>query len=155
MAALANPYGRALVGAGTRYRLSAGADRVVLRDPHGRVLWHADRVTGPGAGLARAGFTKYAVASVDVAVPVPPFGAEVLRALAACGVVFASPDPAVRAALAALAVVAVEDPDSVDDLAGYALSVQAARQAALSADPALRRTALAGDGTCPLPAVSA
>src|SRR5690606_35187461 len=83
MAALANPYGRTLVGAATRYRLSAGADRVVLRDPHGRVLWHADRVTGPGAGLARAGFTKYAVASVDVAVPVPPFGAEVLRALAA------------------------------------------------------------------------
>lgn len=154
LTALANPYGRTLVGAATRYQLATGADRVALRDSRGRVIWHADRVTGPEAGLAGAGITKYAVASVDVSVPVPGFTAEVMRTLAACGMVFATPDPAVRAALAALGVVAVEDPDRVEDLTGYALSVQAARQAALCGDPALRRTVLAG-GARPLPAVSA
>jgi hypothetical protein len=80
-----------------------------------------------------------------------------MRTLAACGVVFAAPKPAVRAELDALGVVAVADPAEVTDLPGYALSVEAARRMAISGDAALRRTALCpdGDGAVPLPTVTA
>jgi hypothetical protein len=67
--------------------------------------------------------------------------------------VFAAADHAVRSTVEALGLVAVADPKEVADLRGYALSVAAARQAAVTGDAVLRRTALAG-GELPLPAVS-
>jgi hypothetical protein len=130
---------------------------VELRDKADRVVWHADAATGPEAAVAGGGWKKYAVASVDT----PPSGdrlvAGALRTLAACGVVFAAPDPAVRAKLDALGLVAVADPTEVADLPGYALSVEASRRLAITGDAALRRTALCpgGDGVLPLPAVTA
>jgi len=75
--------------------------------------------------------------------------------LAACGVVFATASPAVRAQLEALGVLVVTEPGEVSDLRGYALSVESTRRLTILGDPALRRTALTGDGTLPLPAVTA
>lgn len=142
--AVANPFGRRLVGVPARYRWWHSPDRVVLRDPGGAAVWRAEAGTGPEAGLARTGLAKYAVVEVDT--PIPPtqgFPVACLRTLAACGVVFAAADPAVRADLTAAGVVAVPDPEPISELTGYAHSVQAARQAALRFDPALRRTELA------------
>jgi hypothetical protein len=146
--AVANPYGRRLVGAATRYRLAGGA----LRDEAGETVLRLDPADPPEAAVLRGGFAKYAVVTVDGDASVDP----ALAALAACGMVFAAPDPAVRSALAALGLVTVADPAEVDDLTGYALSVAAARQAAIGGDAALRRTALnpAGDAGLPLPTVS-
>ncbi|MGH3682934.1 MAG: glycosyltransferase family 2 protein, partial [Natronosporangium sp.] len=65
--------------------------------------------------------------------------------------------PAVRAELDRLGLVAVTQAKEVDDLRGYALSVAAARRAAIDGDAALRRTALAtgpAAGALPLPGVS-
>lgn len=148
--ALANPYGRTLLGTATRYRLAPGLG---LRDVHGRLALRFDPVAGPEGGLARGGFAKYAVVEVDT-LPDECTGLT-LRALASCGMVFTARDPAVCAALAALGLVTVSDPDEVADLAGYALSVQASRQATIAGDAALRRTALAGAGTLPLPGITA
>lgn len=148
---VANPHGRVLFGAATRYRLAAGAgDAVLLRDASGAVVATLRSGAGVEEGLLRARFQRYAV--VDVAA-VPPGGAAALRALGACGVVFAAGDPAVRDGLTALGLVAVADPAAVADLPGYALSVAASRHLAVTGDAALRRTPLAG-GTLPLPTVS-
>jgi hypothetical protein len=116
----ATPFGRTLVGTAANYRLGA------------------------------LGTSKYAVVTVDSAVP-----GETVRELSAYGMVFAATDPAVRAALDAAGAVTVSDPKEVDDLHGYALSVEASRRAAIAGDAALRRTALSGEGALPLPAVSA
>jgi hypothetical protein len=128
LAAITNPFGRRLVGAATHYRLVSGQ----LRDDAGQVVREPD---------------KYAVVSVDSDHPALP-------ALAARGMVFVAADPAVRAALDAQGLVAVRDPKEVDDLRGYALSVEASRRALIAGDATLRRTALAGEGTLPLPTVS-
>jgi hypothetical protein len=69
-------------------------------------------------------------------------------------VVFAATDDAVRARLADSGLVAVRDPAEVNDLRGYALSVEASRRMTIAGDALLRRTALAGDGALPLPTVS-
>jgi hypothetical protein len=137
--AVANPAGRRLVGAATRYQLTDEDGRVLLRTGHG-VAARLDPAEGVEAGLLRSGFDKYAVATVDAA----PSGmaAHALRSLAACGVVFAAADPSVRAALDDLDLVTVADPADVDDLPGYALSAEAARRMAVTGDAALRRTAL-------------
>lgn len=148
--AVANPYGRVLVGSATRYRLAGGPDRPLLQDPAGRTVLRLD-----SAGIAAGGFDKYAVVSVASPVAADSPAGRMLPVLAACGAVFAGPDPRVRESLATLGLVVVADPATVDDLAGYALSVAAARRALVAGDPALRRTALAGDGAVPLPAVSA
>lgn len=145
VSAIANPYGRRLIGAATRYRLAG--DR--LWDATGREVARFDPTTAPEAVLAAAPVDKYAVVSVAEVAPGPA------RALAACGMVLASPDPAVRAALTDLGLVVVDDPATVADLPGYALSVAASRRAIITGDAALRRTALAGDGVLALPAVTA
>jgi hypothetical protein len=120
-----NPIGRTLVGAATHYRLE-------------------DLPANPD---------KYAVVSVDGA-SVDKSTVEQLRTLAACGVVFATADDALRARLAGSGLVAVRDPAEVKDLRGYALSVEASRRMTIAGDSVLRRTALAGDGALPLPTVS-
>lgn len=120
-----NPIGRTLVGAATHYRLEA----------------------------LPANPDKYAVVSVDGA-DIDTSTVERLRTLAACGVVFASTDGATRARLAAVGLVTVRDPAEVNDLRGYALSIEASRRMAITGDAVLRRTALAGDGAVPLPTVS-
>lgn len=148
--AVANPYGRRLVGAAARYRLAGDA----LTDEAGRVVRRLDTGGAPEAATLAGKLSKYAVVTVDSPVTgdLPLAGA--LRSLAACGVVFAAADPAVRAGLEALDLVTVAGPGEVADLRGYGLSVAAARRAAIRGDAALRRTALAGDGAVPLPAVS-
>jgi hypothetical protein len=146
--AVANPYGRRLVGAAARYRL-AGAE---LRDPAGRVVARLD--SGGAPETASLSVTKYAVVTVDSLVTGDPRFAGALRGLGACGVVFAAADPAVRSTLRTLDLVTVDNVDEVSDLRGYGLSVAAARQGAIRGDAALRRTTLAGDGAVPLPAVS-
>ncbi|QSB14245.1 glycosyltransferase family 2 protein [Natronosporangium hydrolyticum] len=151
VAAVANPYGRRLVGAATRYRLTGFS----LSDRRDRRLVDLRRPDQLPAALLRGTLDKYAVVSVTGPVPADPFLAHGLRTLAACGMVFASTDPAVRARLAGLALTVVESPDQVADLPGYQLSVAAARRMAITGDAALRRTALGGDGAVPLPTVTA
>lgn len=152
----ANPYGRRMVGAATRYRLlsEAGPQRWALRDEAGQTVARFDPATGVEAGLTAGTFDKYAVVTVDTPVRPGSFLAHAVRSLAACGVVFAAADPKVRAGLEALGAVAVADPGEVDDLRGYALSVEASRRMACLRDPVLRRTALGGEGVLPLPTVS-
>ena len=154
LTAVANPFGRALIGAAARYRLREDAGRPVLHADDGRGAVRFDPAAGPAAPLLNPGIARYAVVSVEAAPAADAFTVEVLRTLAACGVVFAAADPAIRARLVDLDLVAVADPKEVADLAGYALSVAASRRMAIAADPALRRTALGGDGAVPLPAVS-
>ncbi|MPZ27365.1 MAG: hypothetical protein GEV12_13375 [Micromonosporaceae bacterium] len=153
---VANPFGRRLVGTAAAYRLFQEPGRLSLRDESGRVVLRLDRGIGPEGTVAGGGFAKYAVATVD-STPGPDAAAG-LRALAACGVVFAAPDLAVRAELDRLGVVAVAHAKEVDDLRGYALSVAASRRATIDGDAALRRTELAaagaGSGALPLPGVS-
>jgi hypothetical protein len=151
--AVANPFGRTLVGAATRYRLGTGPGRVILREDGGGTALVLDHTSGPEA-VAGGAVAKYAVVEVGPGSAGDPFTDHVLRALAACGVVFAAADPATRAGLDRLGLVTVDDPKEVDDLRGYALSVQAARRATIAGDAALRRTALAGEGVLPLPGVS-
>lgn len=148
--AVANPYGRRLVGAAARYRL-AGPD---LRDAAGRVVQRLFDHAAPESATLSGKLSKYAVVTVDSPVTGDLPLTAALRGLAACGVVFAAADPAVRAGLEALDLVTVANADGVDDLRGYGLSVAAARRAAIRGDAALRRTTLAGNGTVPLPAVS-
>lgn len=148
--AVANPYGRRLVGAAARYRL-AGSE---LWDVTGRVIRRLVDHSAPESATLSEKLSKYAVVTVDSPVTGDAPLCDALRGLAACGVVFAAVDPMVRAGLDALDLVTVTDPDEVDDLRGYGLSVAAAREAAIRGDAALRRTTLAGDGTVSLPAVS-
>jgi hypothetical protein len=149
LTALANPFGRKLVGAATPYRLLSSDDGLALLGEGGEVALRVGRGTSPEAAVARDAPAKYAVVTVD---SVPPAAAA--RTLAACGMVFAAQDPPTREALDELGVVTVAHAKEVDDLRGYALSVAASRRMAIAADPALRRTALAGEETLPLPAVS-
>jgi hypothetical protein len=156
---VANSYGRRLVGAATPYRLAVEPDRLELRDEAGRTALVLDRATAPEAVVARAELAKYAVVSVDPPLAtnpfvVDPFTADALRALAACGMVFATTDPAVRGELDTLGLVSVRHAKEVDDLRGYALSVAASRRMAVSGDAVLRRTPLGGAGMLPLPTVS-
>jgi hypothetical protein len=150
--AVANPYGRRLVGAATVYRLEAERHALVLRDAAGVRAARLDPATGAEAGLTGATLDKYGVVQVDTLAP-GQFTADAVRAMAACGMVFAAADPVLRRTLTALGVVAVPTTAEVTDLNGYALSVAAARNAAITHDAALRRTPLGG-GTLPLPAVS-
>lgn len=138
---VANPFGRTLVGAATRYRLQTHPDRLVLQDQAGRTVSPADPA-----------IAKYGVVTVAAA-PSPGHRAA-LQTLAGYGMVFAASDPAVRAALDQWGMVTVDDAAEVDDLPGYALSVAASRRIAVTADAALRRTPLGGQGALPLPAVS-
>lgn len=155
--AVANPYGRRLFGTAKSYRLAVAPGRVELRNPAGQSVWHASSETGPATALARGGLAKYAVVTVEAPPGDDALVAATVRTLAACGIVFAAPEPSVRTALDALGVVTVAEPSDVDDLAGYALSVEAARRMAIRGDAALRRTTLCpdGDGALPLPTVTA
>lgn len=149
--AVANPYGRVLAGSARRYRLVPGLG---LRDGAGRLVLRYGPGVAAEEALIRAEIDKYAVVSVDGAPD--PASAVLLRALAACGMVLAAPDPRVRARLAALGPVSiVDDPAEVTDLAGYAYSVAAALGMAAAGDAALRRTRLAGPAALTLPAVTA
>lgn len=151
--AVANPYGRRLLGAATRYRLVTGPDRIRLIDEAGATVLDVRPDAGPEAAVSAGTFAKYAVATVDESLG-EGLACDTARTLAACGVVFAAANPAVRAELDALGVVVVADADEVADLPGYALSVAASRRMAISADAALRRTALADDNALELPTVS-
>jgi hypothetical protein len=104
--------------------------------------------------MAADKFEKYAVVSFDAPVEQDPFIAHALRVLAATGVVFAAQDREVFASLEELGLVTVADPSAVTDLSGYRLSVDASRRAMINGDPALRATALAGNGRLRLPTVS-
>lgn len=154
VSAVANPFGRRLFGEATRYRLVAAEPWRLVRADTGAPVLRLDRALGAGAAVLASGLDKYAVVSVDPTVPDDPFLVAALRALAACGVVFACADPAARRRLADWGLVAVADPAEVSDLRGYALSVAAARRTAVTGDAALRRTALGGEGALPLPTVS-
>ena len=154
VSAVANPFGRRLFGEATRYRLVAGELWHLVRADTGAPVLRLDRVLGAEAAALAADVDKYAVVSVDPPLPDDPFLVAALRALAACGVVFAAADPDTRRRLAAWGLVAVADPAEVSDLRGYALSVAAARRMAVTGDAALRRTALGGEGALPLPTVS-
>jgi hypothetical protein len=152
--AVANPYGRRLVGAATRYRLVSDPTRSVLLDDDGLVTLRLDPRRSAEAAILGSAIDKYAAVTVDSPVRPGSFVADSLRALAGCGVVFAAPDRLVRSGLEAIGVVVVPDPAEVAGLRGYALSVQAARRIAVTGDAALRRTALNGEGALPLPTVS-
>jgi len=141
--AVGNTYGRSLIGAAEQYRI-----------PDGETIHGA---SGP-LRLDRVGelcnaITKYGVVTVQK-IPTAPAAIDGLRALGACGVVTASPDPAVRARLEAFGLVAVADPTQVTDIHGYSLSVAAARKMAIVGDAALSRTALNGANEIALPTVS-
>lgn len=154
--ALANPYGRTLLGRATAYRLDLTGRAPVLRDDTGGMVLRLPPGAGgePGrweAAVASARLVKYAVVTVH-GVPAPAAETPpVLRALAACGLVFTAADAGQRERLAGHGVVMVDGPGEVDDLRGYAYSVAAARRAAVTGDAALRRTRLAGAHTLPLP----
>jgi hypothetical protein len=142
-----NPIGRTLVGTAAAYQLVPGPGEPVLRS------WgeHPDVRLAPGR--IATDLHKYAVVSVDGG-DLSPSIVDSLRALAACGVVFATADEAARERLGTCGLVAVADPAEVSDLRGYALSVEASRRMAVAGDALLRRTALGGDGALPLPTVS-
>jgi hypothetical protein len=154
LTAVANPYGRVLLGPATPYLLTTDHDRLVLRAADGRVPLRLSRSQAPEAAVAAADIRKYAVVTVEGGVPHRDFATGALRVLAACGMVFTAPDACLRAELARLGLVVVSDGSEVDDLRGYALSVGAARRMAINADAALRRTRLAGAGALALPTVS-
>jgi hypothetical protein len=115
LTSVANPLGRKLFGAATPYRLVEDGGHVVLRVSSGRTVARLDPAEGVEAGLLRSHFDKYAVATVSA--PPSPAAAPALRALGACGMVFAAADPAVRAALGDLDLVCVSDAAEVDDRA--------------------------------------
>ncbi|MPZ27370.1 MAG: glycosyltransferase [Micromonosporaceae bacterium] len=152
--AVANPYGRRLVGTATRYQLVVGADstRSELRDETGRVAMSLDPRSAEAAVLSSR-IEKYSVVAIDSPIRNGTFLGHAVRTLAGCGVVFSAADASVRSALVELGVVVVADPKEVHDLRGYALSVEAARRMAVTGDAALRRTPLSG-GSLPLPTVS-
>ncbi|HET9517902.1 MAG TPA: glycosyltransferase family A protein [Actinoplanes sp.] len=150
--AVANPFGRILLGTATPYRLVTEGRGLTLRAAGGELAARLDPAHGAEAGLSGAELRKFAVVQVD-AVPDGRFAGEAIRAMSACGMVFAAADPAVRTDLRHSGAVTVADAAEVSDLAGYGLSVAASRRAAIAGDAALRRTPLAG-GDLPLPAVS-
>lgn len=154
LSAVANPFGRRLFGEATHYRLVGGEPWRLQRVDSGLPALRLDpRLSAEAAALA-ADLDKYAVVSVEEPVPDDEFLITTLRSLGGCGVVFAATDPGLRSRLADWGLVTVADPGEVEDLRGYALSVAAARQIAITGDAALRRTALNGDGAVPLPTVS-
>jgi hypothetical protein len=154
--AVANPYGRRLVGTAAPYQLVVEPAGIRLRDETGRgVLWlDREGTIGVEGAVARAGLSKYAVVSVEDRVALDGLATDALRALAACGMVFATADQDTRHSLDSLDLVTVRHPKEVEDLHGYALSVEASRRMAIASDAALRRTALRGPGSLPLPTVS-
>jgi hypothetical protein len=155
LTAVVNPHGRVLSGSAEPYRLLDESGRLVLRRATGSAVLRFDRATSPERVILSRAFAKYAVVTVDVPLADDPFVSHVLRLLAACGVVFTAPERAQRAALEALGLVTATEPSDVADLRGYGLSVEASRRISVAADPALRRTALAGNGAIRLPTVTA
>ena len=156
--ALANPHGRRLLGAAATYRLRADQpSRVVLAAPTGEPLLAFGERGSVEHQLLASSWQKYAVVDVGEHHPEGRFLTYVLTGLAACGAVLTSRSAAVRDRLAAEGHTVVDDATQVDGPQGYQLSVAAARNAVLRADPALRHTSLgpARDGaTVALPTIS-
>lgn len=153
--AVANPYGRRLVGNAARYHLVPASTGLALTGEDGRTLLRFDRTVPPEGAIGSSGISRYAVVTpkrLRLTDSADAYTVRVLRSLAACGVVF-SADAVARAQLEAWDLVVVDDPNDVADLPGYRLSTLASRRMAIAADPALRRTALGG-GSMPLPTVS-
>ncbi|HEY6739023.1 MAG TPA: glycosyltransferase family A protein, partial [Actinopolymorphaceae bacterium] len=153
--AVAGPHARTLSGEATPYTVVTRPDSVVLRTRAGNEVLGFSTRTPIEARLLRPGWDKYAVAEVPTVPPAEPFVTQVLTALGACGVVFASRADDVRSRLSDLGLEVVDDPAHVSDLHGYQHSLAASRSAAIRADPVLRHTALAyRPGRLPLPTIS-
>lgn len=155
VSAVANPYGRVLKGTAEVYSLTAEDDRLVVMNALGEVASVLDKSRSPEAAAMASGISKYSVVQLNGEMPTTPFSTHALRLLGACGITFASGEPAVREQLRSLGLVAVEDPRVMDDLDGYALAVEASRTMAIQGDAALRHTNLAGENALPLPSVTA
>lgn len=156
--AVANPHGRKLLGAAAKYTLEIGRAgdqslQIGLRTEDGVVAFMFRPSRSVEQTLLTGRLDKYGVIVVDDELPAEPFVYAVVRALGACGMVFAGGTDDSRAQLRELGLVTASDPAAVDDLDGYLLSVAASRRAAIRLDPAIRHTPLAG-GDLPLPAIS-
>ncbi|GAB3407036.1 glycosyltransferase family 2 protein [Flindersiella endophytica] len=156
--AVANPHGRKLLGAAAKYTLEVGRAgdqslQIGLRTEDGVVAFMFRPARSVEQTLLTGRLDKYGVIVVDEELPAEPFVYAVVRALGACGMVFAGGTDDSRAQLRELGLVTTSHPAEVDDLDGYLLSVAASRHAAIRLDPAIRHTPLAG-GDLPLPAIS-
>lgn len=155
--AVANPYGRVLLGAPARYRLQVAGARLLLCEEQGAQVL----ALGPDAAPERSGgWQKFCTVTVPADLPGTPFAMVAVQGLAAAGAVLVAPDPAVRDRLAGagLGVLAAHpDVEADGDLPfpAYARSVASSRAALVAGDAVLRRTALAGRSALPLPTVSA
>lgn len=154
LSALANPYGRVMTGTAKRYTLKADSDQLALTADNGHEMLTITPSRTPEAAVLAEKFSKFAVIKVDEALPLNPFTEHALRVLAACGLVFSTSHARLRGELQSLGLTVVNDSVTVGDLQGYALSVAASRRMAVYGDAALRRTALAGTDTVPIPAVT-